>query len=45
MPIYSKAEHIEQVITRCENHKKSKEFDIDCNISNFREKKRLNRET
>lgn len=28
-PVFSKYEHIEQVVTRCENHKKSKEFDSD----------------
>nr|AIL94181.1 P53 [Brachionus koreanus] len=31
--VFSKYEHIEQVVTRCENHKKSKEFDSDADIS------------
>nr|BAJ98695.1 predicted protein [Hordeum vulgare subsp. vulgare] len=29
MPIFSKFEHIQDLITRCENHKKSKEFSSD----------------
>jgi uncharacterized protein YpbB len=29
MPVFSKAEHVQQLIKRCENHKNSKEFDTD----------------
>ncbi|CAF0815412.1 unnamed protein product [Brachionus calyciflorus] len=32
MPVYGKYEHIEQIVTRCENHKKSKEFDNDVDL-------------
>ncbi|RNA06799.1 tumor 63 isoform X7 [Brachionus plicatilis] len=31
-PVFSKYEHIEQIVTRCENHKKSKEFDSDVDL-------------
>ena len=30
-PIYAKPEHVQENITRCENHKKSKEFDLESN--------------